>query len=134
MGLFSPLRSAPPNGCRPLVILTAVALAGCSGGLTAPVQVDVVGTVRAFETGEPVAGAIVQIRTLIIGDDTEGLTILASTTTDPNGRYRLGAGLTCVLGQFGADVRAAAAGLEGIEFVRCSGSEQTIDVTMVPVP
>jgi len=132
------VRKSVPRRIRSIggiLLLLIFSAAGC--GITGPdkVTLHLAGTVTAQATGQPIAGALIELfkPCLIFGCNSDQ--DLARTTTDAQGHYSLAQSVDkpCLGSGFGIDLSASSTGFAPTaEQVECKGSLQTIDFSLSP--
>ncbi len=117
---------------RAILTLLICSAAGC--GITEPdkMTLHLAGTVTAQATGQPVAGALIELYPpcLIFGCDDQDL---VKTTTDAQGRYSVTQSVDnrCTGHGFGLALSASGSGFEEKgEQVQCTESHQQIDFSL----
>ncbi|HUF12737.1 MAG TPA: carboxypeptidase-like regulatory domain-containing protein [Longimicrobiales bacterium] len=122
---------------RVLLFAAALAMAGAGCELDDDVGIQVEGTITDAVTSGPLSGAVVELESWTTDS------ILASTTSDAQGRYALEFKIENYCGAWALVLRARATGYQPLErlessadsvYVRCVDSIQTIDFPLQPEP
>jgi hypothetical protein len=118
---------------RSILSLLIFSAAGC--GITGPdkVTLHLAGTVTAQATGQPVAGALIQLYApcIIFGCNSDQ--DLARTTADAQGHYSLAQSVDnpCLGNGFGITLGVSGTGFAGTgQQVECKASLQTLDFSL----
>ena len=116
---------------RFIVSLLILSAAACNLDSVSLIDLRVQGTVTDVETTQPIAGAIVELFEVL-----PPFALMATATTDAQGRYSLAASSSACLDGQGLLVEAGATGYapSSRQVDQCNEAVQTLDLALTPSP